>query len=303
MTALSDKGDKKAKRVLSLLDTFDNALTGILVWINILNMAFTTIISVVVVKYYGAKATFLAMIISTILMSVMGEIVPKFLVAKRPDSFIRHTSLFLFIMLKTVRPLTILFSKASLALAHPFLKDKKDDSDMEEDDIEDIAKEVARSGEIEKDTEKLVLDALDFDEKQVHKCMQPWESVKTINENDTPDIIFEKIKDSPYSRLPVQNSNGDVVGVLNITMFLRRYYLSGMSANVQNAITRPFFVKGDENLDDLLSLMNENKIHLAIVHDFSEKDGKRCYLGIITLEDILEELVGEIYDERDVIKV
>lgn len=303
MTALSDKGDKQAARVLRLLKSFDKSLTGILVWINILNMAFTTIISVVVAKYHGASATFIAMIISTILISVMGEIIPKMIVTNNPDSFIRHTSLFLSTMLKIIHPLTVLFSSVSLYVARPFLKNKRSDSELEEDDIEDITKEVARSGEIEKDTEQLVLDAIDFDEKTVFKCMQNWKDVETVNEDDTPEAIFNAIKSSPFSRLPVLDKNGDVTGVLNVTLFLRRYYISGENANVQNAITRPFFVKSDEKLDDLMPLMNENKIHLAVVHDFSEIDGKRCYLGIITLEDILEELVGEIYDERDVIKV
>ena len=146
------------------------------------------------------------------------------------------------------------------------------------------------------------MEALDFDEKQVAKCMIAWKDVITLNEQDDAETIYKKIKDQPYSRLPVIDTNGNVKGILNVTLFLRRFLISGEDANVNNAITRAFFVKKEERIDDLLSLMSENKVHLAIVHEIDKKTNKRSYLGIITLEDILEELVGEIWDERDEVK-
>lgn len=260
-------------------------------------MAYETIITLAVVRTWGAKATFIAVLVSTILISTLGEIVPKVLVANKSERFILRNGLLLQILLIIVYPLTKVFSHISLKVASPFMKNKKTDNNMEEEDLEDLAKEAATSGEIEKDTENLVLEALDFDDKQVQKCMQPWNTVQTINTSDTPEGIYDKVKDSIYSRLPVIDTNGEVKGLLNATLFLRRYFISGKEANVKNSITRAFFVNKDENLDELLSLMNENKIHLAIVH---ERNGKECkYLGIITLEDVLEELVGEIYDEND----
>ena len=297
IAAEEEKGDKRAKRVLKMLHSFDDTLTGILVWINITHMAYETIITLAVVRTWGAKATFIAVLVSTILISTLGEIVPKVLVANKSERFILRNGLLLQILLIIVYPLTKVFSHISLKVASPFMKNKKTDNNMEEEDLEDLAKEAATSGEIEKDTENLVLEALDFDDKQVQKCMQPWNTVQTINTSDTPEGIYDKVKDSIYSRLPVIDTNGEVKGLLNATLFLRRYFISGKEANVKNSITRAFFVNKDENLDELLSLMNENKIHLAIVH---ERNGKECkYLGIITLEDVLEELVGEIYDEND----
>lgn len=297
IASLEEKGKKGAKRILKLLHSFDDTLTGILVWINITHMAYETVITLAVVRTWGAASTFIAVIVSAILISVIGEIVPKVLVANKSEEFIVKNSLLLSFLLKLVWPLTKVFSATSLFLAHPFLKDKKTDNSMEEEDLEDLAREASNSGEIEKDTENLVLEALDFDDKQVQKCMQPWSQIQTVSESDTPEAIYDKIKDSIYSRLPVIDENGEVKGVLNATLFLRRYYLSGNDANVKNSITRAFFVNKDENLDELLSLMSENKIHMAIVH---ERNGRECkYLGIITLEDVLEELVGEIYDESD----
>lgn len=297
IVSLEEKNSKRAKRVEKLLNSFDDTLTGILVWINITHMAYETVITLAVIKTWGASATFIAVLVSTILISTLGEIIPKVLVANKCEDFIMKTSLLLSILLKLVYPLTKVFSKISVGIAKPFMKNKEADNNIQEEDLEDLTKEAATNGEIEKDTENLVLEALDFDDKQVQKCMQPWNTVKTINTTDAPHMIYEKVKDSIYSRLPIIDENGEVKGLLNVTLFLRRYFISGENANIKNSITRAFFVNKDENLDELLSLMNENKIHMAIVH---ERNGKECkYIGIITLEDVLEELVGEIYDEND----
>lgn len=302
MSMYSEKGDKRANRVLKLHKNFDGTLTGILVWVNIINMIYETIITVHVAKTYGESATFIAVIISTILISVLGEIVPKVFIANKTDQFILRTSLLLSVMLKIVKPLTYIFSKASLLITKPFIKESKKVNSISEDDLEDLTIEARKDGEIEKDTQELLCHALDLDEKQAYRYMQPWEKVHTISEDNTPLEIYNIIKDIPYSRLPVLNKKNDVVGVLNTSLFLRRYYISGEEANVKNSITRPFFVKKNEKLDEILSLMQENKIHMAIVHSIDNKTSKRTYIGIITVEDILEELVGEIYDEVDEVK-
>lgn len=302
LTVKEEEGNKNARRVLKLLDNFDSTLTGILVWINFVNITYETIITVSVASRNGSSATFISALISALIIAIAGEVVPKILVAKKTETFIMHFSLFLSIILKISRPITKAFYSISRFFARFIVKENNKDSSLLEDDIEDLTKEATRSGEIERDTAKLVLDALDFDEKQVSKCMMPWKDVITINEKDEPNVIYEKIKDVPYSRLPVQDDNGNIKGILNVTLFLRRFLISGEEANVHNAITRPFFVKKEENIDDLLSLMNENKVHLAIVHEFDKQTNTRKYVGIITLEDILEELVGEIWDERDTVK-
>ena len=300
ITVKNDEGDKNAGRVLKLLNSFDSTLTGILVWINFVNITYETLITVAVASTRGSTATFLSAVVSAIIIAIAGEVIPKMCVTKNPEAFIMRSSVLLCSILKIAQPVTKAFYKTAEFFARSAIKEKS--KNLEEDDIEDLTKEATKNGEIEKDTAKLVLEALDFDEKQVAKCMIAWKDVITLNEQDDAETIYKKIKDQPYSRLPVIDMNGNVKGILNVTLFLRRFLISGKDANVNNAITRAFFVKKEERIDDLLSLMSENKVHLAIVHEIDKKTNKRSYLGIITLEDILEELVGEIWDERDEVK-
>ena len=300
ITVKSDEGDKNAKRVLKLLNNFDSALTGILVWINFVNITYETVITVAVASKSTSGATFISAVISALIIAVAGEVIPKMSVAKNPETFIMRSSLFLNLILKIASPVTKAFYSSAKFFAQNAIKENE--QILEEDDIEDLTKEATRNGEIERDTAKLVLEALDFDEKQVAKCMIPWKDVVTVNESDNVGEIYKKIKDLPYSRLPVVDKNGNIKGILNVTLFLRRFLISGSEANVNNAITRAFFVKKEQRIDDLLSLMSENKVHLAVVHEIDKTTNNRSYQGIITLEDVLEELVGEIWDERDTVK-
>ena len=158
ITVKNDEGDKNAGRVLKLLNSFDSTLTGILVWINFVNITYETLITVAVASTRGSTATFLSAVVSAIIIAIAGEIIPKMCVTKNPEAFIMRSSVLLCSILKIAQPVTKAFYKTAEFFARSAIKEKS--KNLEEDDIEDLTKEATKNGEIEKDTAKLVLEAL-----------------------------------------------------------------------------------------------------------------------------------------------
>ena len=136
--------------------------------------------------------------------------------------------------------------------------------------------------------------ALEFSGTLVRDVYTPWSSVVTVSANMSASDIAATIKCCQYSRLPYIDKQGRVIGVLHIRRFLKRFIAAGNGIRVESILSRPQFVTLEMPVDDLLPHMSKTKTHIAIVND---ADGKA--IGIITVEDILEELVGEIYDESD----
>ena len=141
---------------------------------------------------------------------------------------------------------------------------------------------------------ELMQSALEFSETLVRDVYTPWASVVTVSANMSASDIAATIKNCQYSRLPYIDKHGRVIGVLHIRRFLKRFIAAGNGIRVESILSRPQFVTLEMPVDDLLPHMSKTKTHIAIVND---ADGKA--IGIITVEDILEELVGEIYDESD----
>ena len=198
--------------------------------------------------------------------------------------------------MKVFKPLVWVFGLISGLVKKPFSKMKDDTPTVTEDEIYDIVDNyVEESVEEDEEMAQLFSSALEFSDLLSGEIMTPMEQVETLYMYDCLEKTVTKVKSSAHSRFPVIGKNGNVLGIIQIRKLLKRYIeTGGEGMTLRSVMDAPHFVSDKIPLDELLSMMSSKKITLAIVKGTDNKPK-----GIITVEDILEELVGEIYDEED----
>lgn len=295
MMSKASRGEKSAKRVLKILDNFDEALSVLLIGNNIVNIGCATLATVIATELWGVKSLPIATVVTTVVIFIFGEMLPKSLAHSCNEIIAQATSGSLLLLMKLLKPFSLFFTALSNLVSKPFRKHTEKQVTMTEDELCDIVENISEEDGFDADTGELVKSALKFSNLKVGEIMVPWERVEKIsNALKTPQIL-ELVKDSVHSRLPVVDRNGNLKGILQIRKFLKAY------ANQKNkniilagVIDYPYYVDCFEPIDEALTEMSNHRRNLAIVRG---EDGKIA--GIITVEDILEELVGEIYDEDD----
>lgn len=296
MMSYASNGDRRAERVLKVLDNFDEALSVLLIGNNIVNIAFSTLTVVIAARILSnsSGAISVATIIATVIIFIFGEMLPKCFASSCNEKFAMAVSGSLLLLMKLLKPLSFLFTAISRAVSKPFLKRAEPELTMTEDELHDIVDSFTEDEAIDEDTGKLVKSALEFDELAARDIMIPWENVKKIRVGMKNEGILRFIQNCVHSRLPVVSRDGSVRGILQIRRFLRAYFKNNHIV-LASVLDYPYYVMADTIIDDLLTQMSNHRRNLAIV---KEKDG--TIVGIITIEDILEQLVGEIYDEDDI---
>ena len=295
MISKASKGNKSAERVLYILDNFDEALSVLLIGNNIVNIALATLATVLATGIWGMKSVPIVTVITTIVIFMLGEMLPKCFAHSCNERFAEAVSGSLILLMRLLKPLSILFTALSKAVARPFKNRAPAEVTMTEDELYDIVENISDDGDIDEDKGKLVKSALDFSNSTVENILVPWEQVNKISTNMKTPEILSVIREGVHSRLPVIDRRGEVKGILQIRRFLKAYTKNRHNVILSSVTDYPYFAKHNLPLDDLLSDMSNHKKNLAIIKDDTNK-----IIGIVTIEDILEELVGEIYDENDV---
>jgi len=295
MMSRASKGVKSAKRVLKILDNFDEALSVLLIGNNIVNIACATLATVVATKIWGNGAVAISTVITTVGIFLFGEMLPKSFAHSCNERFAEVSSGILFALMKILKPLSFFFTGISNLASKPFKKHTENQVTMTEDELCDIVENISEEDDFDEDTGKLVKSALRFSNSKVSEVMVPWEEVLKISTvMKTPEIL-EIVKDSVHSRIPVIDRKGNIKGILQIRKFLKAYTKLKHNIILASVMDYPYFVNADLPIDEALTEMSNHRRNLAVVRG---ADGEIA--GILTVEDILEELVGEIYDEDDV---
>lgn len=297
MMSKASKGNKAAKRVLKILDNFDEALSVLLIGNNIVNIAAATLATAITVKLYGesAVAISIATAVITVIIFIFGEILPKNLAYACNEGFAEFSSGFLLALMKVLKPFSLMFTALSSFVSKPFKKHTENQVTMTEDELCDIVENISEEDGFDADTGELVKSALKFSNLKVGEIMVSWDKVEKISNSLKTPQILELVKESVHSRLPVIDRNGNLKGILQIRKFLKAYAQQrNKNIILAGVIDYPYYVDCFEPIDEALTEMSNHRRNLAIVRG---DDGKIA--GIITVEDILEELVGEIYDEDD----
>ena len=289
----AEKGNARAKRALYITENFDRAITTLLICTNIVHLATASIVTVYVSRRWGVSAVSVSTLITTLVVFFFGEMLPKSLARKYNYSFSLATAGLLGFLMMVLRPASALLTWIGNAAAG--LSKGDEEASVTENDIYDIIEDMAEDGTINEEQENLISSALQFGDVTVESILTSRVDVAAIDIDMPGEDMLAFIKEQNHSRLPVyEGSIDNIIGILHIRRFIRNYIRKGESMDIRPILYEPFFVHQSTKIDDLLEIMSKRKINLAVV-----TDNYGGTLGIVTDEDILEELVGEIWDEDD----
>ena len=296
MMSRASKGSKGAKRVLKILDNFDEAISVLLIGNNITNIACATLATSMAVKLLnsGALAITMATAITTAVIFIFGEMLPKCFARSCNESFAENASAVLLVLMKLLKPLSAAFTALSALVSKPFRKHTENQVTMTEDELNEIVENISEEEDFDEEKGELMKSALKFSNSSARDVMVAWEKVQTVCTSMKTPQILEIVKKSVHSRIPVVDRNGNIKGILQIRKFLRSYVKYRDNVILASIIDYPFYVDEEIPIDDALTKMSNHRRNLSFV-----RDGEGKVVGILTVEDILEELVGEIYDEDD----
>lgn len=293
MRAIADQGNARASRVLSILEDYDSALTALLIGNNIVNIGCATIATVFATRTWGLYAVTAATLITTVVLFIFGESLPKVLAKARCEQVSMLTAGIVSGMLKGLRPLIRVLNAISRALRRPF-RSVDVQPTVTEEELRDIIDDAVEGGALNEETGVLVQSAIRYGDAAVRDILTPWKKVQKLPVNTPHEEIVKIMRQSRHSRLPVIDETGDVVGLIRIRRYLKAMLRGKGDVSLQALMEPIHTIPVSMPIDKLLPMMSTHKTHLAFVRD--EWDN---ILGVVTIEDILESLVGDIWDEED----
>ena len=294
--ASAERGDFRAKKTLYVLDNFDLAISTLLICTNIVHIAAASIVTLAVTRKWGVSAVSLSTIITTIVVFFVGEMLPKSVAKKYSDTLALSCAPVLCFFMKLFAPLSKLLTWIGQAAAKLTPGDSQ--ISVTEDELYDIIEDMTEEGSLDEDQGDLISSALQFGDVTVESVLTPRVDIVAININSSHAELLSLIKSTNHSRLPVyEGSIDNIIGVLQIRKYIKAYLRLGENLDIKPMLDEVLFVHQSTNIDELLPILSKRKLNIAVV-----TDNYGGTLGIVTVEDILEELVGEIWDEDDVIE-
>ena len=286
---MASEGDKRAESVLKLADNYDRLLSTILIGNNIVNLLSASLATVLFVKWIGNEGVTVSTIVITVVVLLFGEITPKNIGKDHAETVARLFYPILNALVYIFTPLNFLLG-AWQKMIDRVVKPGEDHGFTEEELIT-IVEEAENDGEIDAHESELIRSAIEFTDVAVEEILTPRVDIEAIDVDATEDEIANVFEACGYSRLPVyQETIDNIVGILHE----KDFYANRGKQPLRSMMTTPMFVMQTAKVSDLLKRLQKSKTHMAVVVD--EYDGVQ---GIVTMEDILEELVGEIWDEHD----
>ena len=294
--ASAERGDLRAKKTLYVLDNFDLAISTLLICTNIIHIATATIVTLAVTRKWGVSAVSISTIVTTIVIFFAGEMLPKSVAKKYSDTLALSCAPVLSFFMKLFAPLSKLLTWIGQTAAKLTPGDSQ--ISVTEDELYDIIEDMTEEGSLDEDQGDLISSALQFGDVTVESVLTPRVDIVAININSSHAEVLSLIKSTNHSRLPVyEGSIDNIIGVLQIRKYIKAYLRLGENLDIKPMLDEALFVHQSTNIDELLPILSKRKLNIAVV-----TDNYGGTLGIVTVEDILEELVGEIWDEDDVVE-
>ncbi len=290
----ADAGDKRAARVLKMADNYDKLLSVILIGNNIVNILATSLSTILFARLIANQdlSVTVSTAVMTVLVLIFGEITPKTLAKRMPDSFVRVCTPALSVISFALTPIAAVFNMWQGFISSRF---RGSDDAITEEELLTIVDEATEDGEIDVQEGELIKNAVKFYDLDVTDILTPRVDMEAADISQSRAEIAELFAKTGFSRLPVYDDTpDDIKGVL----YQKDFNLETNNENWQSLIRPATFVYAGMKISRLLKLFQESKSHMVIVQD--EYGGTE---GIVTLEDVLEELVGEIYDEHDDVEI
>lgn len=288
LKAMADQGDKRAETALRVSEHYEDALTAILVGNNIANIGSSSLATVLFTQWVGDIGPAVATVVMTILVLTFCEVLPKSYAKSHAESLALHFATILSGFTKLMTPFVKIFDLMSKAF-----RPKTESPSVTEDELKYIIDEIEEEGVLEEQESDLVLSALQFDETTVNDILIPRVKIVGVSSEATMEEICEMFLHSHFSRFPVyEKSMDNIIGMITSRDFFRLEH--GMFHSVSEILQNVIYIPAAKPISDSLKEMQRSKTHMAVIVD--QYGGTK---GIVTLEDIIEELVGDIYDESD----
>ena len=292
LRTMADKGNKRAKKALWVCDRFDKTLTTILIGNNIFHASCASLSTLLVMRQFSAEYVVYGTILTTVIVYLFAEMLPKSLAKSRSEEIALIFASSMQIVVRLCTPVSFLFSGISNVLSHSIAAE--DTGTVTEEDLLNIIETIEDEGVLEPEKQALVNSAMEFGQKLAEDIMIPIGDVISVSGSTPIAKIAEFVRTSPYSRIPVyEGSKDNIVGILPVNDFLGKY-VRKEQITVRKMLLKPYVFDKKTEVSELLQRMRLNKLHMVFICDENRKK-----LGVITMEDILEELVGDIQDESD----
>lgn len=289
---MAENGNKKAKLVMKLSDNYDSLLSTILIGNNIVNIASASLATIIFVGLCGEETgPTLSTIITTVIVLIFGEITPKGIAKEHPEAFALFSAPFINVLMKVFTPFNFIFGKWKKLVSRMFRSNS--DRSITEEELLTIVEEAHQDGGIDEQESSLIKSAIEFSELEAKDILTPRVDIVGISTEDTKEDIARIFTQTGYSRLPLYEDTMDhIIGIVYHKDFYN--YVFGKNKDVDSIVRPAIFTTKNMGIDALLKELQQKKSHIAVILD--EYGGT---VGIVTLEDILEQLVGDIWDEHD----
>ena len=285
---MADSGDKRAGKALDIANRYEDALTAILVGNNVVNIGASSLATILFTKYFGSAGAAISTVVMTVLVLTFGEVLPKSYAKSHADKVALMLGSALSTFTTIMKPFVLLFGLLSRAI-----KPKEEAPSVTEDELKYIIDEIEEEGVLEEQESDLVISALQFDETSVSEILIPRVKIVGISSEATVEEAKELFLNSHFSRFPMyEKSLDNIIGMITNRSFFQ--LMCGQYRTLHEILQDVIYVPETKRISDILREMQHAKTHLAIVVD--QYGGTK---GMVTLEDILEQLVGDIYDESD----
>lgn len=294
LKTMADNGDERARRVLALIERFDRTLSAILIGNNVVNIVAASTATVIATRMFGVGGVAVATAITTVVILVFGEVLPKSIAKENTEaialSVCRILSLFVFLL----TPLTLFFVKLQELVAR--LSGSKGNQPLvTEQELLNIIETIEEEGVLNEQRSELMQSALSFDSTTVQEILTPRVDITAINIADSPEKAREIVLSERFSRIPVfERSLDNIIGILHTRDYLEALLAGQDPVDLGALLAKPLFVHKTHRAASLLNDFKRERTHMAVVID--DFGGT---MGIISMEDLLEELVGEIWDEDE----
>ena len=295
LKTLAEDGDAGAKLVLKVSENYDKMLTTILIGNNIVNIASASMATLIFAALLADQdlGASVSTAVMTIVVLIFGEVSPKCLAKENPESFARFSAPILKFLMFILTPINFVFMQWRKLLSLIFKK--KPENRMTQEELITIVDEAQSEGGIDEENGELIRSAIEFDDVDAREILTPRVDLVGVDKETPFEEIAKVFEQNPFSRLPVyEESIDNIIGVVHE----KDYFCALQQGNrsLESIQTKPLYISGTVKVSDLLRMLQHYKVHMAVVVD--EFGGTE---GVVTMEDIIEELVGDIWDEHDVV--
>lgn len=292
----AEEGSKRAKAAMYIYEHYEDALSTLLIGNNLVNIAASAVATVILIRILGNAGAGVSTLVMTVIILICGEITPKIIAKQNSYKAALFASyplrILMFVLKPVIKVVVWLVDKVSAI----WNKDKEKEPSVTEEELVTLIENVKDNGIIDEERSDLLQSAIEFSDITVEEIITPRIDMVSIDVNDSIESIIETVIESNFSRIPVYDDSIDnIVGILHVEHFLKYCALSDQ-VDIRSILMEACFIHKTMKLPDAFSELKKRKLHMAIVTD--EYGGT---MGCVTMEDILEELVGDIWDESDVI--